>query len=75
VKRIRHLVGLKEGKTEKLFHRCCGQRFILFDTERRRAMTGLRRDHDARPTARDDVAKLLKHQRRPIEIDFEDCRR
>ena len=75
VKRIRHLVGLKEGKTEQLFHGRRGQRLVLFDGERRKAMPGLRRDDDASATAGDDIAELFQHERRAIQIDFEDRRR
>ena len=75
MKRIRHLVGLKEGKTEQFFHRCCGQGFILFDGERGQTMPGLRGDDDTSATAGDHVAELFQHERRTIKIDSEDrCR-
>ena len=38
-------------------------------------MPGLRRDHDARAAAGDDVAELLQHERRAVQIDLEDRRR
>jgi hypothetical protein len=75
VKRIRHFVGLKERKTEQLFHRCCGQCFILFDGEWGKTMPGLRGDDDTSATASDDIAELFQHERRTIKIDFEDRRR
>lgn len=75
VKRIRYLVGLKERKIEQLLHRCCGQRFILFDGEWGEAMPGLRRDNDTCATAGDDIAELLQHECCAIKIDFEDRRR
>jgi hypothetical protein len=69
------LVGPKEGKTEQLFRGRRGQRLVLFDAERGKAMPGLRRDDDPGPTAGDDVAELLQHERRTIQIDFEDLSR
>ena len=74
-RRIRHLVRLKEGKTKQLFHGCRGQRLILFDAERGKAMAGLRGDDDTSATARDDAAELFQHERRAIQTDFEDRRR
>ena len=38
-------------------------------------MPGLRRDHDARAAAGDDVAELFQHERRAVQIDLEDRRR
>jgi hypothetical protein len=75
VQGVRHLVGLKEGKIEQLFRGRRGQRFVLFDAERGKAMPGLRRYDDPGPTAGDDVAELLQQERRAIQIDFEDRRR
>jgi hypothetical protein len=70
------LVGLKEGKIEQIFHGCRGQRLILFKGERGKAMPGLRCDDDARTTPGNDIAELFQHERRAIQIDFEDrCRR
>ena len=75
VKRIRHLIGLKEGKTEQLFHRRCCQCFVLFDRERRQAMTGLRRDDNTSTATGDDIAEFLQDERRAIQVDFQDrCR-
>jgi hypothetical protein len=53
------LVGLKERKTEQLFHGRRGQRLILFDGERGKAMSGLRGDNDTSATAGDDTAELF----------------
>ena len=75
VQGVRHLVGLKKGKTEQLFHGRRGQRLILFDGERGKAMPRLRRDDDTGATAGDDVAELFQNERRAIKIDFEDRRR
>jgi hypothetical protein len=75
LKRIGHFVELKEGKIEQLFDRCRGQRLVLFDGERGKAMPGLGCDDDASPTARDDVAELFQHECCAIQIHFEDrCR-
>ena len=38
-------------------------------------MPGLRRDHNASAAAGDDIAELLQHERRAIQIDLEDRRR
>jgi hypothetical protein len=54
---------------------CRGQRLVLFDSERGKAMPGLRGDDDTSATARDDAAELFQHERRAIQIDFEDRRR
>ena len=41
-----------------------------------KAVPRLRGDDDASPAAGDDVAELLQHERRAVQIDFEDrCRR
>ncbi|MGB0087590.1 MAG: hypothetical protein WBP94_19710 [Rhodomicrobiaceae bacterium] len=36
---------------------------------------GQRRDNDTRTTARDDVAELFQHERRALQIDFQDHHR
>ena len=68
---IFHLVGLKKRQVEQIFHGSGGQGLVLLDGERGQAMPGLRRDDDARPTPRNHVAKLLQHERRAVEINFE----
>jgi hypothetical protein len=45
---------------------------VLLDGERRKAVPGLRRDHHAGATWGDDVAELLQHERRAVQVDLED---
>ena len=72
---VLHLVGLKEGKTEQLFCGRRGQRLVLFDAERGKAIPGLRGDDDPGSTAGDDVAELFQDERGAIQIDCEKRRR
>ena len=72
VQGVRHLAGLEEGKAEQLLDGRRGQRFVLFDGERGQAVPGLRRDDDPRAAAGDDVAELLQHEGRAVQVNLED---
>jgi hypothetical protein len=66
------VVGLEERQVKQLLHGRRGQRLVLLDAEGRQPVPGLGRDHDARATRGDDVAELLEHERRTVQVDLED---
>jgi tellurite resistance protein len=69
------LVGRKERNTVQLFHWSCREGVVLFDSERRKAMAGLRSNDNTSAATCDDIAELFQYERRAIQIDFEDpCR-
>ena len=75
MKRAGHLIGLKEGKIEQLFHGCRSQRLVLFGRERRKTVPRLRCDDDRLAATCDDFAELFQYERHAIEVHFQDGRR
>jgi len=65
VERVLHLVRLEHGQSEQLVSRRRREGLVLLGGQRAQAMAGLGGDDDASTAARDDLPKLLEHNRGP----------
>ena len=71
MKGILYLIRLKHRQIEQLLDRRHGERRVLLDRERRKAVTGLRRYNNASTPARDHIPEFLREKRGSVKIDFE----
>jgi hypothetical protein len=73
VQRVPHLVRLQHRQAEQLIGGRQSQSRVFLGSQRAQAVPGLRSDHDAGTSRRDDIAELLEHQGGAVQVDRKDC--